>query len=116
MGDAVFSLLVRRELIKERDRPVKNLHDETLKYVSASSQYKISKKICSLLNEEEYEMYKRGRNAKSGHLPKNASVDEYHAATGIETLFGYLYLQGNQARIEEIFTSIIKDMAHETQV
>ncbi|MBR0413275.1 MAG: ribonuclease III [Eubacterium sp.] len=108
IGDCVYEMLVREMLIVEANRPVNDLHRESVKYVSAKAQTEAYDKIKDVLTEEETAIYKRGRNAKVGHNPKSASQGEYHIATGIEALFGYLYLTEQQDRLKELF-KIISD-------
>ena len=108
IGDCVYEMLVREMLIVEANRPVNDLHRESVKYVSAKAQTEAYDKIKDVLTEEETAVYKRGRNAKVGHNPKSASQGEYHIATGIEALFGYLYLTEQQDRLKELF-KIISD-------
>ena len=109
IGDCVYEMLVREMLIVEANRPVNDLHRESVKYVSAKAQTAAYDKIRDALTEEETAIYKRGRNAKVGHNPKSATQGEYHIATGIEALFGYLYLTGKQDRLKELFEIIKKD-------
>lgn len=106
IGDCVYEMLVRERLVAEANRPVNDLHRESVKYVSAKAQTAAFQKIESLLTEEETAVFKRGRNAKTGHQPKSASVGEYHCATGVEALFGYLYLTDNNERITYLFNAI----------
>lgn len=108
IGDCVYEMLVREMLIVEANRPVNDLHRESVKYVSAKAQTEAYDKIKDILTKEETAVYKRGRNAKVGHSPKSASQGEYHIATGIEALFGYLYLTEQQDRLKELF-KIISD-------
>ncbi|MBE6720011.1 MAG: ribonuclease III [Ruminococcaceae bacterium] len=103
IGDCVYDMIVREMLVKEANRPVNDLHKESVKFVSAKAQTAAYDKIKDRLTEEEAAIYKRGRNAKVGHNPKSASQGEYHIATGIEALFGYLYLTEQQDRIRELF-------------
>lgn len=107
IGDCVYEMLVRLYLVEQANRPVNELHRESVRFVSAKAQTEAFAKLEPLLTEEELAVFKRGRNAKTGHQPKSASVGEYHCATGVEALFGYLYLQGANARIEELFQAII---------
>lgn len=107
IGDAVFELLVRTHLL-ERGLNVNELHREATKYVKAKSQSEIIHGISHILHEDEISYVKRGRNAKSNTAPKNANITDYRYATGLECLFGYLYLNGKDSRIEEIFKEIIK--------
>lgn len=106
IGDCVYEMLVRETLVAEANRPVNDLHRESVKFVSAKAQTEAFKKIEPLLTDEETAVFKRGRNAKTGHQPKSASVGEYHCATGVEALFGYLYLSGRNERIKYLFDAI----------
>lgn len=108
IGDCIYEILVRENLVKNANRPVNDLHHESVKFVSAKAQTKAFEKIEDILTEDEMSIFKRGRNAKVGHNPKSASTGEYHTATGIEALFGYLYLSGKEERIKELFSVICK--------
>lgn len=103
IGDTVFDLLVREDLICKANRPANDLHNLAVQKVKASAQAGFIEKIMPHLTEAELAVYKRGRNAKSGHLPKNASQSDYHMATGFEALIGYLYLSDEIERIKELF-------------
>lgn len=109
IGDCVYELLVRETLVLNANRPVNDLHKESVKFVSAKAQTLAYDKIKDCLTEQEIAIYKRGRNAKVGHNPKSASQGEYHIATGIEALFGYLYLTEQTQRIKELFQIIINE-------
>ena len=109
IGDCVYEMLVRETLVLNANRPVNDLHKESVKYVSAKAQTLAYDKIKDCLTEQETTIYKRGRNAKVGHNPKSASQGEYHIATGIEALFGYLYLTEQTQRIKELFQIIINE-------
>ena len=109
IGDCVYEMLVRESLVLNANRPVNDLHRESVKYVSAKAQTLAYDKIKDMLTEQEIAVYKRGRNAKVGHNPKSASQGEYHIATGVEALFGYLYLTEKIERIKELFNIITKD-------
>ncbi len=106
IGDCIYEILVREALVCEANRPVNELHRESVKYVSAKAQTEAYAKIKDMLTEEETAQFKRGRNAKVGHSPKSATDAEYHTATGIEALFGYLYLSGKAERIKQLFAAI----------
>lgn len=106
IGDCIYEILVRENLVANANRPVNDLHRESIKYVSAKAQTAAFDKIRDLLSEEETAVYKRGRNAKVGHNPKSATQGEYHIATGVEALFGYLYLKEETDRIKELFKII----------
>lgn len=108
IGDCIYEILVRESLVLSANRPVNDLHKESVKYVSAKAQTLAYDKIKNMLTEKETAVYKRGRNAKVGHNPKSASQGEYHIATGIEALFGYLYLTEQSDRIKELFSVITK--------
>ena len=109
IGDCVYEMLVRESLVLNANRPVNYLHRASVKYVSAKAQTLAYDKIKDMLTEQEIAVYKRGRNAKVGHNPKSASQGEYHIATGVEALFGYLYLTEQIERIKELFNIITKD-------
>lgn len=109
IGDCVYEMLVRETLVLNANRPVNDLHKESVKFVSAKAQTLAYDKIKDCLTEQETAIYKRGRNAKVGHNPKSASQGEYHIATGIEALFGYLYLTEETDRIKELFKVIISE-------
>lgn len=105
VGDAYFGLLVRLRLAQVQ-RPVGELHAMSVKLVNANAQAKGAEAIMDMLTDEELSVYKRGRNAHQKHTPKNSTVAEYHAATGLEALFGYLKLKGNLERAEQLFDII----------
>ncbi len=109
LGDAVYEILVREHLAMQGDRPPEELHRLAVGFVSASAQYKSLQKILPLLTADEAAAFKRGRNAKVSHIPKGASPAKYHGATGFEALFGYLYLNGETARMRELFNIICED-------
>lgn len=106
IGDCVYEMLVRETLVTDANRPVNDLHRESVKFVSAKAQTAAFEKIKDILTDEEMAVYKRGRNAKVGHSPKSATEGEYHCATGVEALFGYLYLTEQLDRIKELFSEI----------
>lgn len=103
LGDAVYSLLVRNMLSLEANQPAGKLHKYSIKYVNAAFQAQMIKELIPLLTEYETDVFKRGRNAHSSHSPKNQNAADYRYATGLETLYGYLYLSGNYNRINELF-------------
>ena len=100
VGDAYFHLYVRTRLLKITHK-IDKLHDLSAKIVSATFQADAYKKIEKYLTDEEKDIFRRGRNAKS-HAPRVATVQEYHASTGFEALLGELYLKNNFARLDEI--------------
>ncbi len=110
IGDGVYDLLVREKLVCEANRPVGALNNEKIKTVCCTAQARIARGILSTLTEEEQEVFRRGKNAHAQTVPKNAKPSDYHLATGIEALFGYLYLKGSDERIRELFALIEKEM------
>ena len=106
LGDAVFELLMRESFVTDGNANVAKLHKKTVAVVCASAQSRAIFLLEGLLSEEETDIYKRGRNANGHHVPKNADPVEYRRATGLEALFGYLYLKGEQARIRFLFDHI----------
>ena len=109
IGDAVFELMIRTWLCDKGTSNAKNLHTGAVTYVSAKAQAAAAEKILPKLDEEETAIYKRGRNTHVSTIPKGSTHDEYHAATGLEALFGHLYLKGNTERLNELFSVIIKE-------
>ncbi len=109
VGDAVYELYVRTNLVNNTKLNPHKLHVEAIKYVKAQAQAKILEKITEILTEEEKDIVRRGRNAQNHHLPKNANLDEYSHATAFEALIGYLYLTKQDERLREILENIFKD-------
>ena len=99
LGDAVYELYIRTLIVSEGNAPVHKLHRKSISFVKAKAQSDTIHRIMELLNEEEQSIVRRGRNAKSGTIPKNADVVEYKYATGFETLLGYLYLKRDFPRL-----------------
>ena len=108
IGDGVYELLVRTWLCANGKTTSKGLHNQTVSYVRAPAQARAVEKITEKLSDAEQAVYKRGRNAKVNSVPKNADISDYHSATGLETLFGYLYLRGERDRINELFELIVE--------
>ena len=102
IGDSVHTLFVRERVIGQSDKKVHELHILTSRYVKASAQAKAIHILLPELNEEEEAIYKRGRNAKSATVPKNAIFYDYRAATGFEALIGALYIDKKKERLNEI--------------
>ena len=92
VGDCVYDLYIRTNLVNRTNLKPHKLHIETIKYVKAKSQAELLKKIQDKLTQEEKDIVRRGRNSENHHLPKNANVQEYMYATAFEALIGYLYL------------------------
>lgn len=109
VGDAVYELLVRTMLCAQGHSSVTELHRLTVSLVNAPAQASAAEKIMLSLSDEELAIYRRGRNTKVNSVPHNADIGQYHAATGIESLFGWLYLQGRQERVHELFGLIMSE-------
>ena len=109
LGDAVFEVMVRSWLCTNGRTLVRNLHRETVAHVCAPAQARRMERMLPLLNEEELACYRRGRNAHVHGIPKNATHEEYSKATGLECLFGWLYLSGSIDRLNELFTKTMED-------
>lgn len=108
IGDAVFELMVRSWICTHGGVTSKGLHKETVKHVAAPAQAKAADRILTTLDESELAVYKRGRNARVNSVPQKANISEYHSATGLETLFGWLYLHGKLGRLNELFSLIME--------
>ncbi len=102
VGDGVFDLFVREEIVCSANRPVRELNKLKVERVCCEAQARLFEAIEQELTEEETDVFRRGRNAHTTHTPKNASPSDYHTATGLEALFGYLYLSGRTDRIREL--------------
>ena len=102
IGDGVYELFVRSIIVGNTNAPAGKLHKMCVSYVKAQAQAEASKAMMDKLTEDELWIFKRGRNAKSPTVPKNADVTEYRLATGFEALIGYLYLEGEENRIVEL--------------
>lgn len=107
VGDGVYDLLVRSYLVKRANRPVGELNKVKVTLVNCKNQARFAKMLMPLLTEKETSVYKRGRNATPKCTPKNGTVADYHSATGLESLFGYLYLNDETSRLNEIFDIIV---------
>ena len=103
IGDTVFDLFVREKLLCDANRPVKKLHNTAAKLVNAKTQAKIAEALTEKFTEQELGVFKRGRNAHTNHIAKNASNRDYHYATGLEAVFGFVYLNGDTERLRELF-------------
>ena len=103
VGDAVFEMLVRTKVLSWGNAPVNVLNKKARGIVNAKAQSDMYFRIEEFLTDEEKGVFRRGRNAKSHTVPKNADIMDYRHATGLESLFGYLYLCGNMERAIELF-------------
>lgn len=102
VGDAVYELYVRSLIVRKGNAPVNKMHRQSIAFVKAKAQSEIIHKLMDGLTDEEKDIVRRGRNAKSGTIPKNADVTEYKFATGFESLLGYLYLKRDFNRLLDI--------------
>lgn len=109
LGDAVYELLVRSWLCAHGKATGRNLHRAAVELVRAEAQAVRSQRILPLLTEEEAAIYRRGRNAHVHSVPRNASRTEYLRATALECLFGWLYLRGEEERINELFCTMMEE-------
>lgn len=109
LGDSVFEVMVRSWLCLYGKAKAKDLHRATVAYVAAPAQAARLERILPLLSEEEMDVFRRGRNTAPHSVPKAASRSEYQAATGLEALFGWLYLQGRTQRLNELFSVMMEE-------
>ena len=107
IGDAVYELYIRENLIETTNLKPHKLHIEAVKKVKAEAQANILQRIEEKLTEEEKEIVRRTRNKKNHHLPKNSNIKEYMYATAFEGLIGYLYLTGKEERLRQILNDCI---------
>ena len=110
IGDGVYEIFIRTYIVSKGNAPVNKMHKGSKELVRASTQAKIYHIIEDLLTDEEKQVLKRGRNAKSISAPKNADITEYRHATGLEALIGYLYIDGQIERIREIITTGLENL------
>lgn len=111
LGDGVYELVIRSFLLSKGNRPVKSLHKEAEALVKAQAQARMADLLLPQLTEEELGIYQRGRNASPSSVAKNASLNDYHKATGLEALLGYLYMTGQMARILELVGKFLQENA-----
>lgn len=107
IGDGVFELLCRSFLCAKGEKTVAQLHKDTVQMVKAPAQAEFVEKLLPLLTEEELAYYRRGKNSHVHAVPKGATPAQYAKATGLETLFGALYLSGQTERLNELFHHLI---------
>ena len=102
IGDSIYEIFIRTNLVNNSNAKPHRLHIETIKYVKAKAQADTLEKMKDELTEKEKDIVRRGRNAENHHVAKNASVAEYSKATAFEALIGYLYLTKQDERLKEI--------------
>ena len=103
LGDGVFELMVRAFVCGKGNQTVRTLHGDTVKLVQATAQARFAERILPILTQEEADYFRRGKNAHTHAAPKAATAKDYAYATGLETLFGALYLYGRIQRLNELF-------------
>ncbi len=108
VGDAVYELYIRTNLVNKTKLKPHKLHIESIKYVKAKAQANILKEIMDKLTDDEKEIVRRARNAENHHLPKNAEPEDYMYSTAFEGLIGYLYLCKKDERLKEILEMSVK--------
>ncbi len=109
IGDGVYELLTRTMLCTGGHTKVTDLHRRTVAVVNAPAQARAAQRILPMLTAEETAVYKRGRNTKVNSIPQKADIGQYHAATGLEALFGWLYLLGRTERINELYALCVEE-------
>ena len=116
LGDSIIELCVRETLVQKGVSSAKNLNSTALLFVKAEAQADAMKIILPILTEEENAAYRRGRNIGHTNTPKSATVGQYRMATGMEALFGYLYLKGEKGRINELFSLAYEEKINQINV
>ena len=116
LGDSVYEVMVRETLLREANRSARELHAQVVAHVRAAYQADAAGRIAEVLTETEADILRRGRNASGISVPKHATPADYRKATGVECLFGYLYLCGEITRLRELFAVIWKEQAQEREI
>lgn len=109
VGDGVHTLFVRQSVLSSHDYTINQYNKYCSKYCSAKWQAKVLDRLMVTLNQQEQDIVRRARNYKTNHVAKNASIEEYKKATSFEALIGYLYLENNQERLQEILQESLKE-------
>lgn len=111
IGDAIYELMIRERLVNKNINKVNDLQKESIKYVSAKSQSNIVNRLIdnNLLTDLELDIYKRARNTKVNSHPSSTDIITYKQATGLEAIFGYLYINNDLDRIKELIDNIMED-------
>ena len=102
IGDSIYDLVIRTKVVEEGNCPPNSLHKKASSMVKAHAQAEMIEKLLPDLTEEEQQIYRRGRNAKSYTMAKNATMHDYRKATGMEAVMGFLYLEGRMERLLEL--------------
>ena len=109
IGDGLYELLTRTMLCSDGNKKVTELHKKSVAIVNAPAQAAAMERLMPHLTADELAIYKRGRNAKVNSVPQKADIGQYHAATGLEALFGWLYLQGRTERINDLYSVCVEE-------
>ena len=109
IGDGVYELLVRSYLCAKGNQTVKTLHKDSIRMVNAATQAAVAEKLLPILDDEEMSYFRRGKNSHTHAAPKAATPQQYALATGLETLFGALYLYGRIERLNQLFRKGIEE-------
>ena len=109
VGDAVYELLVRTHLARQGAVKLSEQHKSTIAYVSAPAQALAMERLLPELTEEEHKIYRRGRNVRVHGCPNGCTIAQYHMATALEALFGWLWLTGQSQRVEALFAMIVEN-------
>lgn len=115
IGDGIYEIIVRSIVVANGNEPVNKLHRKTSSLVKAVTQAEIITVLMEELSEEEMQIFKRGRNAKSHTSAKNADIADYRTATGFEALMGYLYMEGEMDRLVYLVKQGIEKWAQQYQ-
>ncbi len=116
LGDSVYEVMVREMLLREANRPARELHEQAVAHVRAAYQANAAGRIAELLTEEEADILRRGRNASGISVPRHATPADYRKATGFECLFGFLYLCGQTERLRTLFTVIWEEHSQNQKI
>ncbi len=109
IGDAIYELEVRKHLLEKNITKVNDLHNNAIRYTNANAQALVVKQLSDgFWNEEELSVFRRGRNQNSSHKPKNADIQTYNMATGVEAVIGFLYLENRYERLAELLERIFR--------
>ena len=116
LGDSVYEVMVREALLREANRPARELHTQAVAHVRAAYQAGAVSRISEMLTETEADILRRGRNASGISVPKHATPADYRKATGFECLFGFLYLCGMTERLRELFAVIWQESTQNHEI
>lgn len=111
LGDSVYEMFIRAKILTKGNRKASDLHKIAVGYVKAKAQAQAAHKILEMLSDEELDIYKRGRNTNIHTVPKNADMTDYRHATALEALIGYLYIKGEEERLNEILNVAFDELS-----